>query len=351
MVLLSNLLLPLLGSLGIFQRTTKTYDYLSGARLSSDALLNWYNQDTGLFNSTGWWNSAECITALIDMQAIDPNSSNFTKILQNTFEINKKVWTTKSGFYDDEAWWALAWLKAYDLTHNQEYLDAAQEIFTDMTTGWTTNCNGGIWWDKDKTYVNAIANELFLNVAASLASRTKNIKYLDWAIKEWRWFEASSMINADDNINDGLDGKCHNNGFTVWTYNQGVIIGALIELSKASFDTSYIQIANKIAWAGIHKLTNTNGILHDPCEKGCGGDVSQFKGIFSRNIALLFAVTGDAALKLFLETNARSILENDRDVKTGLLGLDWSGPFDGADASTHSSALMALIAAAAVQGD
>ncbi|KAH0399892.1 Six-hairpin glycosidase, partial [Aureobasidium melanogenum] len=347
MARLSNYLLTFVGAFA-FSQGTHAYDYLSPARASSDALMHWYNQGTGVFNGTGWWNSAECITALADMQGLDP-THNFNDTLRNTFEINKNVWTTKSDFYDDEGWWALAWIKAYDLTHDQKYLGAAEQLFDDMSKGWTTNCNGGIWWDKDKTYVNAIANELFLSVAAHLASRTWDIKYLNWAIKEWQWFEQSGMISKNNTINDGLDGACKNNGYTVWSYNQGVILGALVELSKASFDDSYIVTARDIAWAAIETLTDSHGVLHDSCEKGCGGDVSQFKGIFTRNVAQVYTATSDPGLKKFLETNAQSIWKNDRDSQNRL-GLSWSGPYDTADASTQSSALMGLIAAASVQG-
>lgn len=343
---LSKYLLPLLGSF-VLSQAVPAYDYLSHARSSSDALMHWYNQGTGVFNGTGWWNSAECITALADMQGLD-STSNYLETLQNTFEINKNVMTTKSDFYDDEGWWALAWIKAYDLTKDQKYLNVAEQLFDDMAKAWSTNCNGGIWWDKDHTYVNSIANELFLSVAAHLASRTWDIKYLNWAVKEWQWFEKSGMITKNNTINDGLDGSCKNNGFTVWSYNQGVILGALVELSKASFDDSCLVTARDIAWAAIETLTDSNGVLHDSCEKGCGGDVSQFKGIFNRNLAQLYTATSDPGFKNFLETNAQSIWKNDRDSQNRL-GLKWSGPYSKADASTHSSALMALIAAASVQ--
>ena len=94
----------------------------------------------------------------------------------------------------------------------------------------TRRCGGGIWWKKPKQYKNAIANELFLAVAAKLASLTpdaqKRATYLDWAQREWKWFAASGMINADNLVNDGLDASCKNNKRTTWTYNQGVILGA-----------------------------------------------------------------------------------------------------------------------------
>jgi predicted alpha-1,6-mannanase (GH76 family) len=59
-------------------------------------------------------------------------------------------------FYDDEGWWALAWIDAYDWTQNPDYLNTAQAIFTDMTGGWDDVCGGGIWWSKDRTYTGVV---------------------------------------------------------------------------------------------------------------------------------------------------------------------------------------------------
>ena len=77
------------------------------------------------------------------------------------------------------------------------YLAMAQSIFADMAGGWDETCGGGIWWSKDRKYKNAIANELFLSVATHLVNRVKDVKYGEWAEKEWRWFKASGMINEE----------------------------------------------------------------------------------------------------------------------------------------------------------
>jgi hypothetical protein len=77
-----------------------------------------------------------------------------------------------NGYYDDEGWWALTWINAYDLTGNRAYLSQAKDIFADMTGGWDGTCGGGIWWSKARGYKNAIANEIFLQVAVALHERT-----------------------------------------------------------------------------------------------------------------------------------------------------------------------------------
>jgi predicted alpha-1,6-mannanase (GH76 family) len=83
-------------------------------------------------------------------------------------------------------------------------------------------------------------------------------------------------------VNNGLDlTTCGNDNGTVWSYNQGVILGGLVELSRAlPDDSSYLRSANDIATAALKVLTDLNGILHDPCEPNCGADCPQFKGIF-----------------------------------------------------------------------
>lgn len=106
------------------------------------------------------------------------------------------------------------------MTGNRKYLTAAQAIFADMDKAYGTTPCGGLWWDKQKTYVNAIANELYIDVAAHLAVRLPEQgggRYLDRATEAWDWFLESGMIDGQWNINDGLDSAtCENNGKTVW---------------------------------------------------------------------------------------------------------------------------------------
>ncbi|KAL1612261.1 hypothetical protein SLS60_000485 [Paraconiothyrium brasiliense] len=220
-----------------------------------------------------------------------------------------------------------------------------------------TNCSrnnagvGGIWWDKNHTYVNAIANELFFSTAASLANRAggsySGVSYLDIAKKQLAWFKGTGMIQNNSTINDGLDQQtCRNNGGTIWTYNQGVILGGLVELSRETSDKSYIDTAHSIANAAIATLA-PSGILKDSCEPNCGPDGSQFKGIFIRNLLILHKASPRDSYKDFFKRNAISIWDHDRN-KRNELSISWGGPFvSPANASTQSSAMDCLVAAVA----
>jgi predicted alpha-1,6-mannanase (GH76 family) len=319
-------------------------------------LQQWYSQRSGLYASpSGWWNAANAITVLANYSRAT-GSTLYLSAISNTFKnANKANGTTNfiNAYDDDEGWWALAWIDAYDLTGTHAYLTMAETIFADIAAEWdTTTCGGGIWWQKPNNYKNAIANELFLAVAASLANRTtgnESAAYLEWAQKEWMWFKASGMINSQNLIDDGLtvtnSSACTNNGKATWTYNQGVILGGLVELSKAAHDPTLMNRATAIANAAIADLT-LNGIL---VESSIGGnDAPQFKGIFIRNLAILNKAVPNAEYKKFVDANANSIWANNRGCSYEL-GAVWQGPFDSADAIRQTSALDALVAAAELQ--
>ncbi|MGA2048188.1 MAG: glycoside hydrolase family 76 protein [Terracidiphilus sp.] len=321
-------------------------------------LQGWYNSSTGLYDTTGWWNSGNAITVLVDYARLS-KSKQYNSVLANTYTAAQKAnpgFLNK--FYDDEGWWALAWIDAFDLTGDQRYLSIAKSIFADMADGWDDTCGGGIWWSKDRRYKNAIANELFFSVAAHLANRdsSSSTQYLDWANKEWNWFAGSGMINAQDLINDGLvtsTGQnsvtgCKNNGQTTWSYNQGVVLGGLTELAKLNPDPSLPRSAQKIAIAAIDRLVDSNGVMHDACEPNCGADGVQFKGIFVRNLIALYGADPQVAYKSFVDTNANVIWTHSQGTNFQF-GQVWSGPFDAGNAGSESSALDAIVGAAILQ--
>ena len=170
--------------------------------------------------------------------------------------------------------------------------------------------------------------------------------YLDIAKGQWDWFKKSGMINKDNLINDGLNDNCKNNGMQTWTYNQGVVLGGLVELSKATGDRSLLDEATKIAMAAITHLSK-DGVLFEGCEPNCGSDGSQFKGVFVRNLQYLQRAKPTEPIRNYILANADAIWSKDRNDQNKL-GIAWNGPLEKPTAGTHSSAMDVLVAAMAV---
>jgi predicted alpha-1,6-mannanase (GH76 family) len=329
--------------------------YLSQARDGLFRLQSKYCGLMGFFWSpsfgSGWWVTGNVIAMMANYTRLSGDRA-FLQVLSHTYENAGMIQPFfRNNFYDDEGWWALGWIAAYDVTGSTDYLFMAQSIFADMSKGWDSTCGGGIWWSKDRKYKNAIANELFLSVGAALASRIGDDKLrafdLGWAKAEWAWFSRSGMINGQSLINDGLDASCHNNGQETWTYNQGVILGGLAELNKVSPDPKLRAAAESIADAALSKFAGADGVIHESCEPDCSNDGGQFKGAFVRNLMALNDAFPNARYKDALVASANSLL-NKAQGPDHEFGQAWSGPYRDWNPGTQCSALDLLVAAASV---
>jgi predicted alpha-1,6-mannanase (GH76 family) len=334
-------------------------DRRARAKTGVKTLQRWYRWWAGQWRTTGWWNAANALTTIVRYTQATGDREH-SRAIGWTFRMAPRLHPKFiNKFYDDMAWWALGWLDTYDLTGKQQYATAARVIFEQMTTGWDDHCGGGLWWNTDRKYKNAIANELFLSVAARLhkTGEKDGSQFLDWARREWDWFNASGMIGPSGLVNDGLTAECQNNGKPCYTYNQGVVLGGLSALYEITSDQAYLRAGEAIADAAIKNLvsapsSSVPGILADPGDQAMAqarshGDGSQFKGIFIRNLHDFTRHSNKPGYRDFILRNADSLWENSRNSKDQL-GLLWTGPFDVADASRQSSALDALIAAAAL---
>lgn len=251
----------------------------------------------------------------------------------------------RSRFYDDDGWYLNAWLRSDEVIGDRRYLDEARALFTAMSAGWDETCGGGLWWSVERSYKNAITNELFLLAAARLHRRTGESEYLDWAHRSWAWFDASGLINPADLVNDGLtvgpDGRCVNNGQTTWTYNQGVLIGALAELWRITGDDALLRRAGAIARAAMTTLTHPDGVLAEPGEPSMANkDAQIFKGVLAQGLARLHRVDPTGPSGDFLRANADAVWRG-RDPRRGV-GLGWPGPAGPVTAATHTSATLLL---------
>src|ERR1700676_2534492 len=100
--------------------------YRSRADAAIATLQGFYDDAKGLWQTTGWWNSANALEATIDYCA-RTGTTTYAHLVDTTFvQAQHSAARFLNDFYDDEGWWALAWIKAYDLTKDPGYLTAAQ---------------------------------------------------------------------------------------------------------------------------------------------------------------------------------------------------------------------------------
>lgn len=153
--LLAPALIPLLLS-GV----TVADDARSRAHTALNTLQDWYNATSGLWDTCGWWNGANVMTAIADLAAVDPSVMDTASYVFNntlimapasnphpgpevktaskrhavssraTSAVNASQWLDSA--YDDDGWWALAWIAAYDVTEENTYLELAEGIFSGL---------------------------------------------------------------------------------------------------------------------------------------------------------------------------------------------------------------------------
>jgi predicted alpha-1,6-mannanase (GH76 family) len=411
-----------------------------------------WNSSEDLFDSVGgctsvtapagncWWWSANELNAMIDFiwqeQAVSgpafPGWYAYESDISQTFNQYADGCEpspsngctglfTNDGYFDDAGWWGLTWLNAYNLIGNTNYLYMAENIFSWIAAnGWDQVCEGGVWqYDKNGAQKDAIANELFFELAARLNRTTGNATYLDYAQDEWTWIQNSLIVAEPQNtlatpaeisnpnstllVSDTTNSTrgtttettsyCKPAATQKWTYDQGVILGALHDMYKISGSASYLAPAQAIAntvetdqqeavnqpvgpWSdpalvSLHGVGSL-GTLSEPCQSsgdwpdncavtGSHNYFLQFKGIFMRNLACLSQdAAGDPSYQSFITDNAATVFQDDQNTTTdfnvgadlNLFGFLWDNNgnlWPGTETAelneaTQGSALDALIA-------
>jgi hypothetical protein len=320
---------------------------VSPQKAGMEALMEAYNPADGEIGQ-GWWQAAIALSTLETYQQTTGDRSYSFAISQVFADRDSRGFVNR--WDDDTGWWGLAWLQAYEITGDEQYLLTAETDADFLHRHWDSTCGGGVYWvtRPHDYYKNAITNELFLELTAGLHNAIPgDTTYLGWAEAEWAWFEGSGMINGSNLVNDGLTAQCENDHGTTWTYNQGVILAGLSQLYTATKDPGLLAEAKRIARAAISHLT-VGGVLREPCEGSqCGNDVrgdpEAFKGVFVQDLKVLAVTANTSQFNGFFRKQAQSIEAHDTS-RSGQLGMFWAGPLADTDSYSQASAEAALVA-------
>ncbi|WP_226633100.1 glycoside hydrolase family 76 protein [Novosphingobium profundi] len=254
---------------------------------------------------------------------------------------------------DDALWAVIASVDGWHMEGDPALLDYAARTFAELVrTHWDTTCGGGMWWNPRRTYKNAITNELLLTAATRLYRATGQEEYRAWALRTWGWLGASGMIGEDGLVNDGLvidpqTGICRNNGQPRWSYNQGVLLSGLSDLTEITGAPIYRARAVATARSALATLAHPDGTLREPVPQ-IGADGLAFKGIFAFHLAYLMDALPEGpdkqALREGARRNAQAIWrissEGERPIDS-----DWTGAKEQYGAAAQMSGAAMLLAA------
>ncbi|MBT2292750.1 carbohydrate-binding protein [Paenibacillus albidus] len=244
-------------------------------------------------------------------------------------------------FNDDLGWWALACLRAYELTGTTEYLNRGTFLFNEIYTEWDTSYGGGIWWRSDahtpgqaNAQKNMATNAPMTMTAVKLRDAYNDPGYLTKATQIYNWTK-STLVNGSK-INDHIEGA--GSGIIKdwdFTYNYGTFLGAAVSLYEATGTASYLTDANSAAEYVVNKMVSAQTIMYEG-----ENDAAGFKMIFLRNLNRLREEGGQAQYLSFLQQNATQAW-NHRRTSDNIIGSDWLRP-------TGSGYVQSLAAAAGV---
>ena len=298
-----------------------------------DALVRSYDERSGVWPTTGWWNSANALIALTDYMIVS-GDHRYVWVVENTFtkKRNAARGDFTNDFIDDTGWWALAWISAYDLTGDTRYLQTAQRDVDFMWSYHDDVCGGGLWWTVRREYKHAITNELFVQAAAELgpASGRRGLGLPRTGglgvelVRGVRDDQRRTVGQRRPRARDLPQQRRTPSGPTTRACSSA----ASSPWPAGPATTAYLQRARELADASTTSQTlHVDGVLTEPCEQsGCDADAPSYKGIYVRNLGELNRALDDHPYSEYLVHQASTAYapEPHRTTSTGCTGPDRS---------------------------
>ena len=281
----------------------------------------YYKTDTTSPNTgSGWWTYAEEIEMAED--AFDRTQSsaaaNMISNLCNDFLWQYSSNWTSDNYNDDITWAVLAFARAYNITGNTAFKNAAQSNFDAMyARAWSSDLGGGLWWSTDKTDKAACVNCPAAIAAYMLYQITGNSNYLTESNNCYNWVWNHIYNSGTGAVYDNMNSSGTVTNWT-FTYNSGTFIGAAYYLGHTNDATTAATYV-------MNTMCNNGGLLPNN-GNNTSGDGAGFNSIFLRWMAKF--MKGDAMQATYLpwlQMNANTALSVRRS-SDGLSWCNWNAP-------------------------
>ncbi|HYB22773.1 MAG TPA: glycoside hydrolase family 76 protein [Solirubrobacteraceae bacterium] len=190
-------------------------------------------------------------------------------------------------YYDDNDWVGLELARLYQLTKKTELLGAAEGIMAFEMAGWQTNpalgCPGGIPFSNsiEDTERNTTTTAPAAELGTLLYRLTGNDEYLLFAEKAYEWVRRC-LLESNGMYGDHV-GERGVIEPTLWSYNEGSMIGAGTLLYQATGNAGYLWQARQTAKAALSYFTLERLLSENPF----------FASVYLRNLMYLDSVTHD----------------------------------------------------------
>ena len=258
----------------------------------------WHVKNTEEEKKADFWTRAELMEMVLDAYERTRNPQQiemFTHLFRGFLADHGRSWA-RNEFNDDIMWMVIASTRAYLLTRDIEFLDAARTNF-DLcyARAASPDLGGGLWWKVDNRSKNACVNGPGSIAAFLLGQATSEEGYFTKANDLFLWLRATLFDPATGRVADNINLNGRVARFAL-TYNQGTFVGAANLLG-------YTDEARLAATYTMNQLCR-DGYLPPGGE---GGDGGGFNGIGVRWIARFMNERGEqAAFEPWLQKNAEA---------------------------------------------
>jgi hypothetical protein len=198
-------------------------------------------------------------------------------------------------FYDDNAWIGIELVRLYQLQHNPADLARAEQVMAFISSGWDPDgnhpCSGGVPFSTavNNTDRNVVTTAPSAELAAQLYRITRDHTYIDFTKGAYLWVRhcllQSSQLYIDHVRFNGTYDQ------SVWSYNQGTMIGCGVMMYKITRDPRYLIEARRTANAALAYFT-----LHR-----LEVEMPFFASVLFRNLLLLDSVRPDPSYRRLIQ--------------------------------------------------